>query len=134
MPLAANPLAPQDVEYIRSSAARFVEYMLARNFESLSRMYAENACLMPPHSPEVHGRAAIKAWMDAFPKLTSFKPEVKEIFGYDDLAYARGAYSMTIGAGAGAAVEDTGKYVEIHRKQPDGTWAIAIDIFNSDAA
>ena len=27
---------------------------------------------------------------------------------------------------------DTGKYVEIWRKQPDGKWLIAVDISNSD--
>ncbi len=34
--------------------------------------------------------------------------------------------------GAAEPVQDRGKYVEIRRKQADGAWLIAVDIFNSD--
>ncbi len=29
-------------------------------------------------------------------------------------------------------VQETGKYIEIRRKQEDGSWLLAVDIFNSD--
>ena len=45
----------------------------------------------------------------------------------------RGAYSLTIQPeGAPESIRDTGKYIEIRRKQQDGSWLIAIDIWNSD--
>jgi ketosteroid isomerase-like protein len=34
----------------------------------------------------------------------------------------------------GSAVVDTGKYVVVHRKQPDGGWRLGLDIWNSDSA
>jgi len=48
----------------------------------------------------------------------------------DGLAVEEGQYEMR----AGGNVVDTGKYVAVHRKQPDGSWKYAIDIFNSDQA
>ena len=45
----------------------------------------------------------------------------------------RGAYTMTLAVpGAPAPVQDRGKYIEIWRKQADGPWKLARDIFNSD--
>ena len=32
----------------------------------------------------------------------------------------------------GASVEDVGKYIEIRRKQADGSWLLDVDMFNSD--
>ena len=39
---------------------------------------------------------------------------------------------MTISPPGAAAVSEKGKYVEVWRKQPDGSWKIKWDIFNSD--
>jgi hypothetical protein len=36
--------------------------------------------------------------------------------------------------GAAEPVGDEGKYVEIWRKQPEGSWKVVLDIFNSDLA
>ncbi len=51
------------------------------------------------------------------------------IVGFGDLAYVRGRYQLHL-AIEGAAV-DSGKCLEIRRRQPDGTWLLEVDIFNS---
>jgi hypothetical protein len=45
-----------------------------------------------------------------------------------DLAIESGEYEMRVGA----ALVDNGKYVVVHRRQPDGSWTLGLDIFNSD--
>lgn len=45
-----------------------------------------------------------------------------------DIGYTAGTYEMTVGGAT-----DKGKYVTVWKKQPDGTWKAAVDIFNSDA-
>jgi len=47
---------------------------------------------------------------------------------HDDVAIEVGEYEMRVGA----ALVDNGKYVVVHRRQPDGSWKLGIDIFNSD--
>jgi ketosteroid isomerase-like protein len=36
--------------------------------------------------------------------------------------------------GAKTPVKDSGKFIEIRRKEPDGSWQIQRDFWNSDAA
>ncbi len=96
-------------------------------------MFTANGVFMPPNQPAVEGRAAIQAWFAAFPALSEFTVQVVEIDGRGDVAYARGTYALTIAAaGRTPAMPDHGKYLEIRRRQSDGRWLTALDIFNSD--
>jgi ketosteroid isomerase-like protein len=53
--------------------------------------------------------------------------------GRNDLAYVHGAYQMSLTVPGGAEpVGDKGKYVEIWRKQQDGSWKVILDVYNSD--
>jgi len=46
---------------------------------------------------------------------------------HGDVAIEEGVYSIQ----AGGAVVDHGKYVVVHRRQDDGSWELALDVFNS---
>ena len=96
-------------------------------------LYTEDAVLMPPNQPMVQGRAAIQTWKEASPTFTEFNLTVEEIDGRGDLAFVRGTYSLTMELeGAPEPIQDTGKFLDILQKQEDGSWLIAVDIFNSD--
>ena len=130
---AQSALTPADVAAIRESTNAFTKAALAKDFATLAGLYTEDAVVNPPMKPAVKGRVAIRAWFEKFPPLTEFKPSVVKIEGRGDLAYVLGNIAMTmLVPGAPAPVKDVGKYVEIRRKQADGKWLIAVDIFNSD--
>jgi len=127
------PLSSADTAAIASIHPRFRQALLARDFDTLVACYTDDAVFMPPNHPAVHGRAALKAWMAAFPKASEFTLTIERIEGRADLAYVQGSYAMTIHPdGAPAAVTDRGKYIEIRRRQPNGEWLLEADIFNSD--
>jgi ketosteroid isomerase-like protein len=46
---------------------------------------------------------------------------------HGDVAVEEGRYEIQ----AGGEVVDTGKYLVVHRRQPDGTWKLGLDIWNS---
>ena len=95
--------------------------------------YAEDAVVLEPNMPAVKGRAAIESLFLKFPSMTDFKVGLVEVEGRGDLAYVRGKYSMSvIPPGASEPIKDTGKYIEIWRKQADGSWKVIRDIYNSD--
>jgi ketosteroid isomerase-like protein len=50
------------------------------------------------------------------------------------MAYVRGTYDMKIAMSDTMTVSDRGKFLEIRKRQPDGSWLIHRDIFNSDLA
>ena len=129
---SAAPLVSDFRTAIRASSEAFTRLVVAGEFDRLTHLYTEDAVVMPPGHPALQGRAAVKSWMEAFPKISRFDVELHEIDGEGELAYVRGSYVMTIITDQGS-VDTCGKYIEIHRRQPDGSWAIVRDIFNADS-
>jgi ketosteroid isomerase-like protein len=128
-------LSSADHAAIRDVHTRFPDLLVRQNFAALARLYTQDTVFMPPHHPAVHGRAALEGWMTNFPRVLRMTLNVDEIDGRADIAYVRGTYAMTIHPdGAPTPVDDAGKFLEICKRQPDGSWLVAADIFNSDNA
>ena len=129
----AAGLSEEDVAAIEASLESFAQAIRASDWPGVAAFYTQDAVIMSPNEPAVQGRAAIEAWQAAFPPLTEISLPIVEIDGRGDLAYVRGTFSMTIvPEGAPEPIQLTGKYIEILRRQPDGAWLVAVDIFNSD--
>ena len=129
------PLSAADLDAIAAVSRAFSEALVRRDLDTLALLYSDDAALMPPNHPAVQGRAAIKAWLGGFPAVTQFELRVDRIDGRADLAYVRGAYTMVLKPGdAPETISDTGKFLEIRHKQPDGSWPFIVDMFSSDLA
>lgn len=124
----AQELSEADRQAIQSVSDRFQQHLLARNLDSLAALYTDDAVVMPPNHAPVIGRGAIREFQASYPAVTAFSLNNETMDGRGDLAYVRGRYVMTV---AGAPT-DSGKYIEVRRRQPDGSWRIAVDIFNSN--
>jgi len=125
-------LSEADRTAIRQGDENYGNLLNARDFKGLAALYAEDAIVLPSNQAAVQGRAAIQAALEAFPPISNSQFQVLEIEGLGDLAYSRGTYSMTVTPAGAAPIEDRGKYIEIWRKQADGSWKILRDIWNSD--
>ena len=133
MSVTIAPLSTADIAGIESVQQRFVAGLLGQDFDALVALYTEDAVFMPPNQPAVRGRAALRTWMAAFPRVTACKLNTERIEGRADLAYVRGSFEMTLQPeGAPGPVTSRGKFLEIRRRQPDGAWLLEADIFNSD--
>ena len=132
---AVKGLSQTDVGKINEVGQVAMKAAVANDHASWAALFLEDAVLNPPHEPAVKGRAAIQAWLGKLPPITAFKLNPVQVEGCDDLAYVLGTYTMTMAPpGAPGPVTDSGKYVEISRRQSDGRWLVAVDIFNSDLA
>jgi len=126
-------LSDEDVAANEAITDAYIQAVRTEDWMAVAALYTEDAVLMPPNTPMIQGREAIQAWNEASPPITEFNLTIVEIDGRGDLAFVRGTYSMTIALeDAPGPIQDTGKYIEIRRKQEDGSWLIAVDMFNSD--
>jgi uncharacterized protein (TIGR02246 family) len=133
--LAARPAqAASAEEAIRDVAKSFVTAANAKDAARIGALYAEDAVLMPPNQEMVRGRAAIQAFwqkiLDGGAKDLSLTTMHVAVSG--DVAYEAGTYQFTLAAPGAQPVTDRGKYVVGLRREADGKWRMAYDVFNSD--
>ena len=133
LPPEAGQLSDEDVAAIRGISDTYAQLSLAGDFSGLTAKFTEDAVRMPPNEPAHEGRAAIQAYLEGFPTITEFVSTTTEVGGAGDVAFARGTYSLTATPeGALEPVSDSGKWMAICKRQPDGTWLITANIWNSD--
>jgi uncharacterized protein (TIGR02246 family) len=131
-----QPLAAADLSAIRGTDSAFASAAGAGDAAGVAANYVADAQLMPPNQASLRGREAIqKFWtglLEAY--QLRFKVEADEVEGRGDLAYARGHYTLdgTPKGKGGAPIHDEGKFLEILRRQPDGTWRYAVDMYSSN--
>jgi uncharacterized protein (TIGR02246 family) len=127
------PLSDADKAAIRAVSDSFVAYVRANRDSAAASLFTEQAVWMPANRGIVEGRPAILAFFQASRGLEAFTLSSVDIDGRGDLAYVRGTYTFAISSPDGkSAVGDRGKFLEIRRRQVDGRWLVAAEIFNSD--
>ena len=135
---APAALSASDSAGIAAADSAFRVAVDSGNAAAVAAVYASDASLLAPNLPLQRGRGAIqKFWSGHFEAYT-VKVEVTSdmIEGRGDLAYKMGHYRLTAVPKSKSApgIADDGKFVEILKKQLDGTWKYAVDIFNSNLA
>ena len=92
---------------------------------------------LPQGVPLAAGKKAIhEALRSAYddPNFSvTWRPIQVEAARSGELGYVRGVYETSVKAPNGTISTDKGKYIEIWKKQPDGSWKLLMDIANSDS-
>ena len=98
--------------------------------------YSDDAVLLPPNAPIATGQKSIReSWAALLGPNTavSWKVSKAEVAKSGELGYLYGTYELSIkDPKGGPPVHDTGKLVEIWKKQADGKWKCIVDTYNSD--
>lgn len=125
-------LSKEDRAAISANAEAWLRAVRAADWAATAATYTTDAMLLPPNEPAVSGREAIRQWFAAFPPIVSMEVEDSEVGGCCGVAYVRGTYHFAIAPPGAGTIHETGKYIEIRRKQADGTWLKLRDMFSSD--
>jgi uncharacterized protein (TIGR02246 family) len=109
----------------------------AKDAARLLAHYADDATLMEPGSPPLHGKQAIGKVLNdmvADKALSQkFRPSRIEVAASGDIAYAQGTYEITMTSPVTKKpTHDKGSYVTVYRKV-DGAWKVVSDIATSEA-
>ncbi len=130
-PSGPAPLTDADRAAIEATTAAFMKAMQEANWEAAAATYAEDAILLPPNHDAVTGRAAIKEYFGTFPPISNFTVANTEVQGAGDMVVVRGTYSMTLTIPGMPPMDDHGKFVDVRKRQADGTWLFQWDMFNT---
>ncbi len=136
---APAPAAPTpdtralDEKAIRDTESAWVKAFATKEPEKAAAFYADDAASMLPDTPLMTGKQAIIAGMK--PELGDpnfslvFAPTKVEIAKSGDIAYSQGWFKYTTtDPKTRKRVGQAGNYVEVYKKQADGTWKVEEDI------
>jgi uncharacterized protein (TIGR02246 family) len=132
----AQPLAAEDIAAIRATDSTFAGALGAGDAAGVAAIYLPDAHLLPPNLAAVEGREAIQQFFAGFLKAYHITIVISadEIEGRGDLAFARGHYTMegTPKAAGTPPLREEGKFLEVLRRQADGSWRYAVDMYSSN--
>lgn len=118
---------------IEENSMKFVNAYNSKDLATVMSFYAPDALVLPQNGPAVSGRGSIEATFRQFLATSrNLNVSLKKVDASTDLAYEIGTYTLTFEMPGMPAMPDTGKYVTLWKRQPDGKWLIVGDIFNTD--
>jgi uncharacterized protein (TIGR02246 family) len=118
---------------IEALETQWIEAFNAGDAAGVARFYAENGRVLPPNDDVVQGRSAIEAFVKEFLQM---KPTISfsllTVHESPDMCASVGRYDMDLQPPGAGTQKDSGKFIEVWARQPDGSWLIEDDIFNSN--
>jgi uncharacterized protein (TIGR02246 family) len=110
--------------------------LAAKDLEGFLGYFAADASVLAPHLPAMNGTDAIRQWATTsfnFPGFAvTWTATSAEVAVSGDLGYTLGNFTFHMTMPDGSPLDDHGKYATIWKKQPDGSWKVAVDAFNSE--
>ena len=103
--------------------------------DGIAAVWAEDGVMMPPGKPAVRGRPAIEAYFRALFSTARFhfRFTASDIQVVGDLASERLTYTADAWLdGASKPAQTRGKGIHLFRRLPDGDWALAMDMWDSE--
>jgi uncharacterized protein (TIGR02246 family) len=135
-PPAPPDTREQDAAAIKKADTDAAAAATARNVDAWMAFYTDDMSLMPPNAAMITGRDNIKKYLTDMTKLTDFslawQPTKAEAARSGDVGYSIGTYHVMFTAPDGGMVMEDGKYTTVWKKQADGKWKVAVDMFNSN--
>lgn len=105
-----------------------------RKLDATVSYYGDGALLLAPNAPIARTKEEIRqAWTQVFvsiPPGATFSAETTkvEVAHSGDVGYTTGTFAIELNH----TTIDKGKFVDVWKKQTDGSWKAVVDIFNSD--
>jgi uncharacterized protein (TIGR02246 family) len=118
-------MARSDIDALN---ATFVQALEKGDAAVVASVYASDARLLPPGEQPLTGSEIQAYWQGAIDSgVSGAALDTVSFEEHGDVAVEEGRYEIRVGD----EVVDRGKYVLVHRRQPDGTWKLGVDIWNS---
>ena len=135
-PPAVDLAAEREALMQRSRA--WSEVLATGDLEAILEPWAEDAVMLPPDSPPLEGKAAIRNYVEAALQIPGFRvswePTSVSVARSGEMAHLVERTTTTVTDSLGNPLTTHGKAVTVWRKDPDGVWRNVVDIWNATAA
>ena len=131
-------LAAERILLLQRDAEWAIAASEGRDLERVLSFWTDDAIVMPPGLPAVIGKAALREYVQASMKIPGFRitwTSTDVTFSPEgNFAYMFGMNMVEMNGPDGTPVRIAGRAVTIWRKEADGEWRCAVDIWNAPPA
>lgn len=125
-----------DQQNVTQVGEREISAVSAGDIDGNLATLTQDVVMMPPNEPVINGAAGVRAWLRGLHDQFTFNVRYTEshVVVAGDWAIERyvGVGTVTPKRG-GRPMEERFKGIHVYQRQPDGSWRIAQDIWNSDS-
>jgi uncharacterized protein (TIGR02246 family) len=122
---------------IRATDAQWLATVKTRDAEKSASFWSDDASIFPPNAAPVIGKQAIRSYVAgafASPGFSiDWKTDKVVVAASGEMAYATGTDVFTFKTPDNQLHSEHTNGVVVWKKQADGSWKAAIDIWNADA-
>jgi ketosteroid isomerase-like protein len=108
-----------------------------RDIDRILSYWTDDAIVLPPGLPAIVGQLALRQYVEASMRIPGFRiswnSSEATVSPDGNVAYLMGRNAVTMNAPDGSPVTTEGRAVTIWRRDDDGEWRCAVDIWNADA-
>ena len=123
---------------VESATAAFHQALRTNDTDAFMSYVADDVVLMPPGEAAVRGKPAMQAWYATFLsqyRTSSLTLSGRQVLVGEGFAVEVGAFEWGLTPVVGGApVVDRGNYMQVWKRQPDGSWRFEQEIWNSSAS
>lgn len=134
---STNGLA--DAEKIRQTTKAWIQLLTQDSLERTLSFWTDDAIIMAPGQPTLIGKNAIRQMVGGSRNIPGFSitwdlPGMEDIkvSASGDMGYMLTRNKITMNDPSGKKIVQYNKGITIWRKQPDGSWKDAVDIWNAE--
>jgi uncharacterized protein (TIGR02246 family) len=120
---------------LREAAEAYQAAASAKDADAVVAMYDADALMVPPSGEMVRGLDGVRDYRFGFietPGVSlSFDLQRVEVSASGDLGWSLSVGYITIAREDGSTARDVVRDVHTWRRQPDGSWKVVLDVWNS---
>jgi len=109
-----------------------------RDIDRILSYWTDDAMVLPPGVPTGIGKTALRRYVESSLQMPGFQITWSStdvvLSPGGNLAYMFSKNALTVNGQDGAPVTTHGRAVTIWRREPDGEWRCAVDIWNAESS
>ena len=122
-----------DSAAVHQAMDAYVTTALSNDVAAISAFWTDDAVFLNTGMPTIRGRISIDSLiqsMRAAMQVTGLEVQLDEVTVSGDAAYMIGTFHETLVPNEGPTQEVTGRFLQVWRRQSDGSWKIARSMGN----